>query len=88
MENNKNTEKNQQVIIVQNQKSAGIGALLGFFFGPLGMLYSTGVGAVVMFIVTGVVAVFTAGVGLVITQPICAIWAYFSIKNKNKINLQ
>ncbi len=76
-------ENSQQTIIVKTQKSAGVAALLGFFFGPLGMLYATGWGALIMFIVTGIAIVFTAGLGLIITNPICAIWSYISVKNKN-----
>jgi len=77
-------ENNQQTIIVKTQKSAGIAALLAFFFGPIGMLYATGWGALIMFIITGIVIVFTAGLGLIITNPICAIWAYIKVKNDNK----
>lgn len=75
-------------IIVKSQKSAGTGALLGFLFGPLGMLYSTITGAIVMFFVTGIVAFFTVGFGLILTQPICAIWAYVAINKKNKSEVQ
>lgn len=72
-----------QTIIIKSQKSAGTAALLGIFFGPLGMLYSTITGAVVMFFVTGIVAFFTVGFGLILTQPICAIWAYSAAKKEN-----
>ena len=77
-------ENNQQTIIVKTQKSAGTAALLGFFFGPLGMLYATGLGALIMFIITGIVAFVTLGFGLLITNPICAIWAYVKVNNDNK----
>ena len=76
-------ENNQQTIIVKTQKSAGTAALLAFFFGPLGMLFSTGMGALIMFFVTGIVAFFTVGFGLLLTNPICAIWAYMKVKKDN-----
>ncbi len=77
-------ENSQQTIIVKTQKSAGVAALLAFFFGPLGMLYATGWGALIMFIISGIVIVFTAGLGLLLTNPICAIWAYVKVNNDNK----
>jgi len=77
-------ENNQQTIIVKTQKSAGVAALLAFFFGPIGMLYATGWGALIMFIITVIVAIFTLGFGLLITNPICAIWAYVKVNNDNK----
>jgi hypothetical protein len=64
-----------QMVIVSNEKSAGVAAMLAFFFGPLGMLYSTALGALVMFIVNILVVVGTAGIGLVVTIPISMIWA-------------
>ena len=72
-----------QTIIVKTQKSPGMAAILAFFFGPLGMLYSTLTGAIVMFVVTGLTFLFTFGFGLLITNPICAIWAYIKVKNDN-----
>ncbi|MBA4148603.1 MAG: hypothetical protein H0X66_10860 [Verrucomicrobia bacterium] len=74
----------KQVIIVQSTKSVGVAILLSFFFGPLGMFYSTVSGAVVM-IFANLVAVFlTLGIGLVLTWPIGMIWAARAASAHNK----
>ena len=67
----------QQVVVnvVQPRKSAFVAFLLAFFFGPLGMLYSTVGGAIIMLVVSVVLAIFTVGFSLLLTQPICCIWA-------------
>jgi hypothetical protein len=59
----------------QRRKSVLVAFLLAFFFGPIGMLYSTVFGAFVMFFLNMVVAVLTFGTGLLITWPIGCIWA-------------
>jgi len=64
-------------------KSVALAAVLGFFFGPLGMLYSTVVGAAVMFVVCTFVGFITFGFGLVLMWPICAIWAAVSASATN-----
>lgn len=64
-------------------KSVALAAVLGFFFGPLGMLYSTVVGAAVMFVMCTFVAFVTLGFGLVLMWPICAIWAAVSASATN-----
>jgi len=79
---NDNTQPN--VVVVQVTKNPGIAALLGFFFGPLGLLYSTMTGAIVMFIINVFVGVITIGFGLFITWPICAIWGYIAAQSSNK----
>jgi len=77
-------ENTHHTIIVKTQKSPTTAGLLAFFFGPIGMLYSTILGAVVMFVVTAIALVFTFGFGLFITIPICAMWAYMKVKNDNE----
>lgn len=72
-----------QQIIVRTNKSVGIALILTFFFGPLGMLYSTVSGGIIMLIITGIVAIFTLGFGLLITWPVCMIWAAVSANNYN-----
>lgn len=74
----------KQVVIVQIPKSPMLAAVLGFFFGPLGLLYASLRSAILMFFVNAVVAVFTAGIGLVLTWPLCAIvgWSAASAANK------
>ena len=64
-------------------RSVALAAVLGFFFGPLGMLYSTLVGAVVMFVVCTIVGFVTFGFGLVAMWPLCAIWAAMSASAAN-----
>ena len=56
-------------------KSAGIAFLLTFFFGPIGMLYSTVTGAIVMFLANLAALLLTAGLGLFVTWPIGIVWA-------------
>lgn len=73
-----------QVMIVANEKSAGVAALLALLFGPLGMLYSTVLGAVVMFFINVFVLVGTAGLGLLITMPMSAIWAANAASQHNQ----
>jgi hypothetical protein len=73
----------QNVIIVGKAKSVGVAFLLAFFFGPLGLLYSTVTGGIVMFIINIIVAIFTLGFGLLLTWPICCIWAIIAANNAN-----
>ena len=77
-----------QTIIVANQKSTTTAAVLGFFFGPLGMLYSTISGAIIMFIISAIVGFLTVGIGLIVTIPICSIWAYLAAKKHNEKQLK
>ena len=71
-------------VVIRPTKSAGLAALLGLFFGPLGMLYSTVVGALIMGVVWLLVAVVTLGLGLLIVHPICAVWGAMSAQSHNK----
>ena len=73
----------KQVIVVQG-KSAGVAFLLTFFFGPLGMLYSTVSGALIMFFVSILIGIATLGMGLILTQIICIIWAVGAVDSSNK----
>lgn len=72
-----------QVIVVQSPKSPGVAAILGFFLGPLGLLYSTVAGAVTMFFVNLVIGLLTLGLGLILTWPVCALWGYVAAKSHN-----
>lgn len=73
-----------QTIIIKSEKSPILAVALAFFFGPLGLLYSTPFGAIVMFFVNMVVGFFTLGFGLILTWPGCAIWAYIAANKANK----
>ena len=72
------------VIHVGNRKSVAGAVLLAFFFGPLGMIYSTVTGALVMFFVNILVAIPTLGLGLFLTIPLGAVWAGISAHNHNE----
>ena len=65
----------------QRQKSMAVAFLLTFFFGPLGMLYSTVAGALIMLVVSVVLGFLTAGLSLFVTWPICIIWAMMAARN-------
>lgn len=80
MENHQQTT----VIIAQPKKSMILGLILTFFFGPLGMLYSTIAGGVIMFILTPLVGILTFGLGLLIMWPVQLIWTGISISMHNK----
>jgi hypothetical protein len=62
------------VVVLPPQKSVGLAFILTFFFGPLGMLYSTVSGAMIMMgvaIIGGFfVAIATLGLGLVLYWPL------------------
>lgn len=82
---------NQQYIVMKSPKSLGIGLILTFFFGPIGLFYATISGAVIMLIIDAIFAVIgfiTAGISLVVTAPlvnlVCMIWAYLKIKSYNR----
>lgn len=73
-----------QVVILQIQKSPMLAAVLGFFFGPLGLLYVGLVPALIMLGVNLVVGLFTLGFGLFLTWPVCAVvgWSRANYVNK------
>lgn len=77
-------QSQRQVLIVKAPKSVGVSIILTFFFGPLGLLYSSVVGGLVMLAVSVVVGVLTLGIGLIVTHPICIIWGAVAASNYNK----
>jgi hypothetical protein len=76
--------QNPNIVIVRSEKSMAVTLLLTFFFGPLGMFYSTVTGGVVMLIVSVILAVVTLGLSLILTWPICMIWAAVETNKYNK----
>ena len=78
----------QPVLILSETKSAAMAAALGFFLGPLGLLYSTLFGAIVMLILNILVAAVTLGMGLVLTWPICAVWGFVAALSHNRAQRQ
>ena len=82
---------NQQYIVTRSPKRLGIGLILTFFFGPIGLFYATISGAIIMLIIDAIFAVIgflTFGYSLVITAPlvnvVCMVWAYLKINSYNK----
>lgn len=67
------TTHTSQVIVMAQPKSPVAAAILGFFFGPLGLLYASVPAAAIMFLVNVVVGIFTLGLGLFLTWPISAV---------------
>ena len=65
-------------------KSQGLGFLLTFVFGPLGLLYSSMIGAVILIPIAILIALFTIGVGAFLLWPICWIVSFVGIMNHNK----
>lgn len=78
------TNENVNVIVTRSPKSMGIALGLTFFFGPLGMFYSTIWGAIIMIIISSIVGFITLGLGLIITWPICMIWTGIATSSYNK----
>ncbi|HMC99012.1 MAG TPA: zinc-ribbon domain-containing protein [Ferruginibacter sp.] len=73
----------QNVVVVGKQKSVGVAFLLTFFFGPLGLLYSSVVGGVVMFLVN-IVMFLVFFPGLFLTWIVCIIWGCVAADSANK----
>lgn len=71
-------------LIAVPTKSVGIAIVLTFFFGPLGMLYSTIAGALTMFVLNVLAIFLTAGLGLLVTWPIGIVWAAVAASSHNK----
>lgn len=60
------------------RKSLLLSALLTFFLGPLGMIYTTIFGFLVMAVIVTLVAIVTLGQGLPVVWPLCMIWGVWS----------
>jgi len=79
-----------RVVVVAPTKSVGISLILTFFFGPLGMFYSTVPGGLIMMVVNAPIVIFglcSGGVGLlllVFTQPICMVWGAMAASSYNR----
>ncbi|SDX41923.1 hypothetical protein SAMN05444487_11720 [Marininema mesophilum] len=77
-------QQNPNVVVAVQTKSMGLSLILTFFFGPLGMLYSTILGGIIMFFVEVFVGLFTFGFGLLLTHPICMIWGAVATNTYNE----
>lgn len=72
---------NTTVVVQQQRKDPAVALLLTFFFGPLGMLYSTVAGGLIMLVI-GVVAIpLTLGFAILVLWPIQMVWAYQAAKD-------
>jgi putative Ca2+/H+ antiporter (TMEM165/GDT1 family) len=71
-----------QTTVVTEPKNVFIAFLLTFFFGPLGMFYSTIGGAILMTILAVVVGMVTLGAGLFIIWPISVLWGVIACDRK------
>lgn len=73
----------QNVVVLANRKSVAAALVLTFFFGPLGMFYSTVAGALIMLVVTILGALVTGGISLFLTGPVCMVWAAVAANQAN-----
>jgi hypothetical protein len=75
---------NQISMAPQPTKSVGVALVLTFFFGPLGMLYSTVAGGLIMLAANVVLGTLTLGLFFFISWPIQMVWAAVAASNTNK----
>ena len=66
------------------RKSTILALVLCFFFGPLGMFYSTVPGAIIMCILYVVIGILTLGWGLIALHPIAIIWGVWAAHRANQ----
>lgn len=71
------------VYVVQQPKSVLVSLILTFFFGPLGMIYSTVPGFVAMLLINLIALPLTLGIAAAVTWPICMIWGAVAASNHN-----
>ena len=83
------------VVVMAPQKSVGVAFVLTWFFGPLGMLYSTVSGALIMlgvlFIGSFFIGLVTFGLGLIVLWPLVwvasIIWGCVAAANQRGPNV-
>jgi hypothetical protein len=73
-----------KTVVINPGKSVLVAGLLTFFFGPIGMFYSTVIGAIIMLVLYVAVGIITLGFGLIILHPIAIIWACLAVSNHNE----
>jgi len=78
------SNQSMNAVVVVPTKSMGVGVLLSFLFGPIGMFYATIPGALIMLVVSIVVGLLTLGFGALLTWPICMIWSAVAVKSHNE----
>ncbi len=85
--NNQNVIAAPNVVVASPPKSVGLAIVLAFFFGPLGMLYSTITGALVMFLANLVSIPLTVGFSMLLTWPIGIVWAAVAAGNSRAVQV-
>ena len=79
-------QMSDQLAIQTSIKNPVVGAALGFFCGPLGLLYTSNwILALCSFVVTVPLVIITAGFGLLFTCPTNAILGYVFCKKHNDV---
>ncbi|MGA7313789.1 MAG: hypothetical protein WBX22_07425 [Silvibacterium sp.] len=71
-------------VIVASTKSVALSLVFTFFFGPLGMLYSTIWGALVMIVLSVPAFFLTLGHGAFLIWPISMIWGAWAAHRYNQ----
>lgn len=66
------------------EKSVATAIVLTFFFGPLGMFYSTVAGALIMFFVGGFFIAVTLGLAILLVWPGSILWAALAANAHNQ----
>jgi hypothetical protein len=69
----------------QSTKDRSAGAALGltFFFGPLGLLYSTIWGGLILTVIAAISAILTVGLSLLLIWPIAMVWGTVAASNRH-----
>ena len=70
-------------LVVGQEKSVAASIVLTFFFGPLGMFYSTVTGALVMLFAGTAFVVLTLGLGIIVVFPGSIVWAALAANSHN-----
>jgi hypothetical protein len=82
------SQPQQTVVIVRAEKNPTTGAILGFIFGPLGLLYSNPMATLIMFpayFVSILLCTFLIGFPLLFCCAVAsAIWAHKSCQKHNQ----
>ncbi|HCS56577.1 MAG TPA: hypothetical protein DIW80_04300 [Gordonia polyisoprenivorans] len=74
------------VVVVGSEKSVGVALVLSFFFGPLGMFYSTVTGGLVMlgvYVLAALLSIVTVGIPLFLAWIGCMVWACTAANEHN-----
>ena len=71
------------ILAVGQKKSMGIALLLTFFFGPLGLLYSSVAGGLILLVLTIVIGLITLGIGFFVGWIASMIWAAVAVNSHN-----